>query len=63
MVDPLHFNDDPNGQLVVIPSAKASIAGKRDLIKRLLLCATLSAVTNGAIVIHTQRLKSDPGGN
>nr|MDL1295241.1 hypothetical protein [Yersinia pestis] len=23
----------------------------------------LSAVTNGAIVIHTQRLKSDPGGN
>ncbi|PDQ27353.1 chemotaxis protein [Yersinia pestis] len=23
----------------------------------------LLAVTNGAIVIHTQRLKSDPGGN
>ncbi|PSL68664.1 glutathione S-transferase [Escherichia coli] len=23
----------------------------------------LRAVTNGAIVIHTQRLKSDPGGN
>ncbi|RXO88144.1 coproporphyrinogen III oxidase [Escherichia coli] len=23
----------------------------------------LPAVTNGAIVIHTQRLKSDPGGN
>nr|WP_208489143.1 hypothetical protein [Escherichia coli] len=23
----------------------------------------LSDVTNGAIVIHTQRLKSDPGGN
>ncbi|MIC29982.1 chemotaxis protein [Escherichia coli] len=22
-----------------------------------------SIVTNGAIVIHTQRLKSDPGGN
>ncbi|AYW94375.1 chemotaxis protein [Yersinia pseudotuberculosis] len=22
-----------------------------------------SDVTNGAIVIHTQRLKSDPGGN
>ncbi|EEV6024419.1 glutathione S-transferase [Escherichia coli] len=22
-----------------------------------------SHVTNGAIVIHTQRLKSDPGGN
>ncbi|PCR57190.1 glutathione S-transferase [Escherichia coli] len=22
-----------------------------------------STVTNGAIVIHTQRLKSDPGGN
>ncbi|ATV46834.1 chemotaxis protein [Shigella sonnei] len=24
---------------------------------------TFSVVTNGAIVIHTQRLKSDPGGN
>ncbi|EGD6299290.1 coproporphyrinogen III oxidase [Escherichia coli] len=23
----------------------------------------VSGVTNGAIVIHTQRLKSDPGGN
>ncbi|CAM8268354.1 Glutathione S-transferase [Escherichia coli] len=23
----------------------------------------MSFVTNGAIVIHTQRLKSDPGGN
>ncbi|WP_441208239.1 hypothetical protein [Salmonella enterica] len=23
----------------------------------------LKVVTNGAIVIHTQRLKSDPGGN
>ncbi|WP_140398124.1 hypothetical protein, partial [Yersinia pestis] len=23
----------------------------------------ISGVTNGAIVIHTQRLKSDPGGN
>lgn len=27
-------------------------------------CIFLAAgVTNGAIVIHTQRLKSDPGGN
>ncbi|EIQ2116722.1 hypothetical protein [Escherichia coli] len=25
--------------------------------------AVAIAVTNGAIVIHTQRLKSDPGGN
>ncbi|ATB11541.1 coproporphyrinogen III oxidase [Escherichia coli] len=24
---------------------------------------SLPIVTNGAIVIHTQRLKSDPGGN
>ncbi|RXA99779.1 glutathione S-transferase [Escherichia coli] len=23
----------------------------------------VATVTNGAIVIHTQRLKSDPGGN
>ncbi|ECT2827961.1 chemotaxis protein [Salmonella enterica subsp. enterica serovar Kentucky] len=27
------------------------------------LAEPLFAVTNGAIVIHTQRLKSDPGGN
>ncbi|EEW7854255.1 glutathione S-transferase [Escherichia coli] len=26
-------------------------------------CTRCRAVTNGAIVIHTQRLKSDPGGN
>ncbi|ECB2918481.1 coproporphyrinogen III oxidase [Escherichia coli] len=26
-------------------------------------CSLLPVVTNGAIVIHTQRLKSDPGGN
>ncbi|KAA2161580.1 nonribosomal peptide synthetase/polyketide synthase [Escherichia coli] len=26
-------------------------------------CSVLAIVTNGAIVIHTQRLKSDPGGN
>ncbi|EJV3064448.1 hypothetical protein N7B79_004359 [Escherichia coli] len=28
-----------------------------------LVLASKPAVTNGAIVIHTQRLKSDPGGN
>lgn len=28
-----------------------------------ILSAGLTGVTNGAIVIHTQRLKSDPGGN
>ncbi|EBZ1381630.1 chemotaxis protein [Salmonella enterica subsp. enterica serovar Kentucky] len=27
------------------------------------LQSPLLSVTNGAIVIHTQRLKSDPGGN
>lgn len=27
------------------------------------LITVAAAVTNGAIVIHTQRLKSDPGGN
>ncbi|AYC48138.1 coproporphyrinogen III oxidase [Escherichia coli] len=27
------------------------------------LSRTMNPVTNGAIVIHTQRLKSDPGGN
>ncbi|PBR96071.1 glutathione S-transferase [Escherichia coli] len=26
-------------------------------------CLGYHLVTNGAIVIHTQRLKSDPGGN
>ncbi|WDB52233.1 DUF2737 family protein [Escherichia albertii] len=28
-----------------------------------ILPAEMIIVTNGAIVIHTQRLKSDPGGN
>ncbi|EFO1000869.1 coproporphyrinogen III oxidase [Escherichia albertii] len=28
-----------------------------------IISVTTAAVTNGAIVIHTQRLKSDPGGN
>ncbi|EAN8125911.1 integrase [Salmonella enterica] len=28
-----------------------------------LFLLTKLTVTNGAIVIHTQRLKSDPGGN
>ncbi|TJQ12607.1 chemotaxis protein [Escherichia coli] len=27
------------------------------------LLTVKACVTNGAIVIHTQRLKSDPGGN
>lgn len=27
------------------------------------ITSLLQIVTNGAIVIHTQRLKSDPGGN
>ncbi|EPD5208475.1 hypothetical protein ACSA6W_003822 [Escherichia coli] len=32
--------------------------------KQVVLCSVLwQDVTNGAIVIHTQRLKSDPGGN
>ncbi|AQV20882.1 glutathione S-transferase [Escherichia coli] len=29
----------------------------------MLITSACTAVTNGAIVIHTQRLKSDPGGN
>ncbi|EEY5834544.1 TPA: coproporphyrinogen III oxidase [Escherichia coli] len=29
----------------------------------MLLANKSPCVTNGAIVIHTQRLKSDPGGN
>ncbi|EPF7382778.1 theronine dehydrogenase [Escherichia coli] len=41
---------------------------RRNLEKRInrhapLFADELIAVTNGAIVIHTQRLKSDPGGN
>ncbi|EDR39844.1 methyl-accepting chemotaxis protein II [Yersinia pestis biovar Orientalis str. F1991016] len=27
------------------------------------IATMFAGVTNGAIVIHTQRLKSDPGGN
>ncbi|WP_085951028.1 nonribosomal peptide synthetase/polyketide synthase [Escherichia coli] len=32
-------------------------------IHRFYIVFALVYVTNGAIVIHTQRLKSDPGGN
>ncbi|MGM5542240.1 hypothetical protein [Escherichia coli] len=50
------------------------IAGKNEIAHFLLFTNTgtvqitakwqeVSGVTNGAIVIHTQRLKSDPGGN
>ncbi len=35
--------------------------GKLDQVK--FYAPTGLSVTNGAIVIHTQRLKSDPGGN
>ena len=36
---------------------------KKSLLIIPLLLAGCANVTNGAIVIHTQRLKSDPGGN
>ncbi|GDI68036.1 hypothetical protein BvCmsKKNP024_00918 [Escherichia coli] len=36
---------------------------QKHLPKRKLTAGQSFAVTNGAIVIHTQRLKSDPGGN
>ncbi|ELC33154.1 hypothetical protein WCU_00068 [Escherichia coli KTE15] len=38
---------------------KYRVAGK----EKLLALGVYPDVTNGAIVIHTQRLKSDPGGN
>ncbi|MEZ3358600.1 hypothetical protein, partial [Escherichia coli] len=34
-----------------------------DLNTQLWISTNAFSVTNGAIVIHTQRLKSDPGGN
>lgn len=44
--------------LVVIEKANAmTVFQSADQIEEIL------HVTNGAIVIHTQRLKSDPGGN
>ncbi|RCO11773.1 ATP-binding cassette domain-containing protein, partial [Escherichia coli] len=39
------------------------IMGKSGAGKSSLCNALFQGVTNGAIVIHTQRLKSDPGGN
>ena len=39
---------------------KATIANEKKRFNHLL---SVADVTNGAIVIHTQRLKSDPGGN
>lgn len=54
---------------------KAVLADNPELILRVLqlrfdeslsyprISAQTGIVTNGAIVIHTQRLKSDPGGN
>nr|WP_077891058.1 ATP-binding cassette domain-containing protein [Escherichia coli] len=38
-------------------------AGKSSLCNALFQGEVTPVVTNGAIVIHTQRLKSDPGGN
>ncbi|WP_240113232.1 hypothetical protein, partial [Escherichia coli] len=38
-----------NNRLALMPFSRASFE--------------MDIVTNGAIVIHTQRLKSDPGGN
>ncbi len=43
-------------------SRTLSLSLRVALYRRAVACAWLS-VTNGAIVIHTQRLKSDPGGN
>lgn len=46
-----------------IPSLMADFTGElHRLISEYLQCKRRN-VTNGAIVIHTQRLKSDPGGN
>ncbi|WP_097521131.1 hypothetical protein [Escherichia coli] len=47
--------DSPEGLVV-------AAANNRAFAERLVGVYRL-AVTNGAIVIHTQRLKSDPGGN
>ncbi len=47
--------------LVIVNKAEfyATVDLSADDLKELLA----ECVTNGAIVIHTQRLKSDPGGN
>ena len=47
----------PSGELVLL----ACLVRLRSDAGQWQVC--LTGVTNGAIVIHTQRLKSDPGGN
>ncbi|KZC67728.1 hypothetical protein AVO32_06835 [Yersinia pestis] len=58
------------GTVALLPSwamaAAPAVADKADN-AFMMICTALvlfmTIVTNGAIVIHTQRLKSDPGGN
>ncbi|EHU37583.1 lacI-family transcriptional regulator domain protein [Escherichia coli DEC2D] len=42
---------------------ESELAAENARLKRQLAEQAEELVTNGAIVIHTQRLKSDPGGN
>ncbi len=57
-----------NATIQTIPELLIQTRGNQTEVARMLSCARgtvlkYNRVTNGAIVIHTQRLKSDPGGN
>ncbi|WP_407242427.1 protein ninH [Escherichia coli] len=66
-----------NATIQTIPELLIQTRGNQTEVARMLSCARGTVlkynrdskgerhviVTNGAIVIHTQRLKSDPGGN
>lgn len=54
--------------LITGPSGNDGLEGVsyipyKDIVGVWTVCHGHTGVTNGAIVIHTQRLKSDPGGN
>ncbi len=65
-----HFSCQPrlHTQIVEMRSLYSPMTGLKTSIKTITYlsdtgCLEIQGVTNGAIVIHTQRLKSDPGGN
>ncbi|MCI5237347.1 lysozyme inhibitor LprI family protein [Escherichia coli] len=59
----LKGNPENADTLKMVQRQWVNMRGKLTDNKALELAYLIQIVTNGAIVIHTQRLKSDPGGN
>ena len=60
---PAYFDFAPLLLAVKMLSNKSKTVLMISVTKKHAISIMLTIVTNGAIVIHTQRLKSDPGGN